>query len=245
MSMSEVNLPIVGHTIQQMMLDWDGKIVVTIFLPKCNMDCSFCHSHNLIDPPEDIETEPESETLDLLKKHADFYDGICVTGGEPTLHDLAQFFRKDKDMGMLVKLDTNGTNPARLKQLVNDGLVDYVAMDYKAPKEKMQEVCRGNFSLEKVMESVEFLMSGAVDHEFRTTAVPALHTEEDLRTIIKEISGAQKWVVQRFRGKGIKKELYIRESESWLLENEKWDEGVLENIVEEAKTHFQKVKLRG
>ena len=139
--MGKDELPIVGHTRKEMMLDWDGKLVVTIFLPRCNMACSFCHSHKLISPPADIPVEPEEDTLDLLEKHKDFYDGLCVTGGEPTLHDLAPFLRKVKALGLLVKLDTNGTNPKRLKELVEEGLVDYVAMDYKAPMARMEEVC--------------------------------------------------------------------------------------------------------
>ena len=243
--MEKGTLPLVGHTNKEMMLDWDGKLVVTVFLPKCNMDCAFCHSHELINPPEDAEYEGEGPTMALLKKHSDFYDGICVTGGEPTLHDLEPFFKRIKAMGMLVKLDTNGTNPTRIKKLVADGLVDYIAMDYKTVMDKYEEVARGNFSKEKVQESVDFLLSGAVSYEFRTTAVPGLHTREDLINLTKEIEGAPKWVLQRFRGISIDDEHFLREDNRWLLEHEAYPEGFLEEIIEEVKGNFDKVKLRG
>ncbi len=181
----------------------------------------------------------------MLEKHDDYYDGICVTGGEPTLHDLAPFFRKVKDAGFQVKLDTNGTNPSRLKGLIEEELVDYVAMDYKVPMEEMEKVLGGSFSAEKVGQSVKMLREGSVDHEFRTTVVPGIHDRNVLMRIAKELEGSDLWVVQKFRGKDANGNPTVSEENAWLLDQEPFEDEFYLDVVKEAKKLLGDVKLRG
>ena len=155
-------------------VDWDSKVSSVIFLPKCNFRCPFCHNVNLVLNPEKIETIPFEYIEDQLNKQKGWTDGVCITGGEPTIHSsLPELCSKIKKMGFLVKLDTNGTNPTLLNELQNRKLVDYVAMDIKAPltAENYSQATGVNSEklLEKVKESINLLMESIIDYEFRTT----------------------------------------------------------------------------
>jgi len=184
-------------------VDWDGKVSSVLFLPNCNFRCPFCHNVNLVLNPETIETIP-FEYLDAqLNNQKGWTDGVCITGGEPTLHtDLAELCSKIKQMGFLVKLDTNGTNPAMLKELLDKKLLDYVAMDVKAPltSEKYSKAIGVNSEklLKNVKESISLLMNSEVDYEFRTTVVPTLHDSEDIKQICNFLKGCKKYVLQKF-----------------------------------------------
>ena len=184
-------------------VDWDGKLSSVIFLPNCNFRCPFCHNANLILHPEKLETIPFEYVEDQLKKQSGWTDGVCVTGGEPTLHsDLPESCSRLKKMGFLVKVDTNGTNPTMLKELMDRGLVDYVAMDIKAPltrnKSSKATGVKAEELLEKVKESIKLLLGSNMDYEFRTTVVPMLHDEEDIKQVCRSLKGCRKYVLQRF-----------------------------------------------
>jgi len=184
-------------------VDWDSKISAVIFLPNCNFRCPFCHNGNLVSNPEKSETIPFEQIENQLKRHKNWIDGVCITGGEPTLHaDLPELCSKIKKMGFQVKLDTNGTNPTLLKGLLKKGLIDYVAMDIKAPLtvQKYSKACGVDVKklLGNVKESIGTLMESSIDYEFRTTVVPTIHDIEDIRQICSSLVGCRKYVLQKF-----------------------------------------------
>jgi pyruvate formate lyase activating enzyme len=184
-------------------VDWDGKISAVMFLPNCNFRCPFCHNLNLVSNPENIETIPFEQVENQLEKQRGWIDGVCITGGEPTLHsNLPELCSRLKKMGFLVKLDTNGTNPAMLKELMNKGLIDYVAMDIKAPltaeKYSGASGVEAEKLLQNVKESIEALLESSIDYEFRTTVVPTIHDLEDIKQICCSLVGCRKYVLQKF-----------------------------------------------
>ncbi len=187
------------------LVDWDGKVASVMFLPRCNLRCPFCYNSSFVLHPESHPTVPLEEVMGYLEKNREWVDGVAITGGEPTLQkDLPELCSKLKTMGFLVKLDTNGTNPAMVKELIADGLVDYVAMDVKAPLtvEDYSRVCGVNAEnlLGKVQETIGILLNSNVDYEFRTTVVPTLHTKEDIVKISRAIEGCRKYALQNFKG---------------------------------------------
>ena len=185
------------------LLDFPGKVACTVFLGGCNFRCPFCHNAGLV-LGSNPESYKEEEILSYLEKRKGLLDGVCITGGEPTLRpDLLPFIQKVKALGFAVKLDTNGTNPALLKELLDKELVDYVAMDIKNSFEKYPETCGLDvMELDSIKESIALLIGGKVDFEFRTTVVSPLHTAEDIEALAKEISGAEKYFIQNFVDSG-------------------------------------------
>lgn len=182
------------------LLDYPGKLAATIFLGGCNFRCPFCHNSSLVFLPKTIEKISEENVFQFLHARRNILEGVCITGGEPTLTpNLEQFISKIKDLGYNVKLDTNGSNPYVLKDLVHKGLIDYVAMDIKNSKEKYK-LTTGNalLDLTPICESVNFLLSGDVDYEFRTTVVKELHTPSDIQNIGKWIEGAKALYLQAY-----------------------------------------------
>ena len=186
------------------LLDFPGKVACTVFTGGCNFRCPFCHNALLVTKLPEKPDYTEDEILSFLEKRVGLLDGVAITGGEPLLNpDIADFIRKIRDMGYAVKLDTNGSFPERLKAIVSEGLVDYVAMDIKNRREKYAEtIGLKNFDLSKIEESVEFLKSGAVDYEFRTTVVKQFHTVEDIRAAAEWIGGAKRYFLQNFVDSG-------------------------------------------
>lgn len=184
-------------------VDWDGKVSSVVFVSGCNFRCPFCHNVNLVLCPEKLETIPFEVIEEQLKEQKGWIDGVCITGGEPTLHSrLPEYCLKLKKMRLLVKLDTNGTNPSLLKDLIDRQLVDYVAMDVKAPltKEKYSKATGINAEklLENVKQSIRTLMESNIDYEFRTTVVPTIHTINDIEQVCRQIKGCKKYVLQKF-----------------------------------------------
>jgi pyruvate formate lyase activating enzyme len=189
------------------LVDYPGKLACTVFLSGCNFRCPFCYSKELV-VEENIKTQPqisEDYFFDFLNEKWGMLEGCVVCGGEPTIHGeaLVEFIRKIKKVGYLVKLDTNGTNPDVIKRLIDEKLIDYVAMDVKAPlvKEKYEEATgTKGLDISKIKESISLIKNSGIEYEFRTTVVPGIHTEEDIIKIADEIAPANKYFLQRFRG---------------------------------------------
>lgn len=183
------------------MVDYDGFIACTVFTKGCNFLCPFCHNASLV--TGDAVEIPEEDVFDYLTKRKGLVDAVCITGGEPTLQkDLKGFIQKVRDLGYRVKLDTNGTNPAVLKELLTEGLLDYVAMDIKSDFDGGYEDVTGVSNprlLEKVKESVEILKSIAPDYEFRTTAIQEFHSEKTFAKIAEIVKGAKRFFIQKFK----------------------------------------------
>ncbi len=185
------------------LLDYPGHLACTVFTGGCNFRCPFCHNASLVTGKNE-EEYTEEEIFEFLKKRQGTLEGVAITGGEPLLQsDIFDFIEKIKEMGFKVKLDTNGSFPEKLKELVLSGLVDYVAIDVKNSLNKYSEtVGRLGYDTERVCESIEFLMNSDVDYEFRTTVVSELHTAEDIEKIGKHIVGAKRWYLQNFVDSG-------------------------------------------
>jgi pyruvate formate lyase activating enzyme len=199
----------IGGLQKTTLIDYPGQVAATVFLIGCNFRCPWCYSKELV-LPEIIKKQPrvsEKELFDFLKEKKGLIEGVVVCGGEPTIQkDLPVFLKKIKELGFSVKLDTNGSNPEMLKKLIEEKLVDYVAMDVKAPKEKYGEVVGVEVDVNKIQKSIDILKEGKVDYEFRTTVVPSFHSKEDILRIAKWLgsdfppgSGQGKYYLQNFR----------------------------------------------
>jgi pyruvate formate lyase activating enzyme len=227
--------------IKTSLIDWDGKVTSVIFLPKCNFRCPFCHNHELVLNPEKYNSVSLEEIDSFLLENRDFIDGVVITGGEPTVHvDLPELCKHFKKLGLMVKLDTNGSNPEMLKHLIDQNLVDYVAMDIKAPLSNatkyLNSIGLKNADLDNVKKSMEILKKSNVDYEFRTTVVPSLHTAKDIVEISKEIGSKSKLVLQNFNSQST---LDTRFNKIKPYEREE-----LEKMAEAARRYVSEVKIR-
>jgi len=194
----------IGGIEKSTLIDYPGKVACTIFTMGCNFRCPFCYSSELV-LPEKMAEQPkiaEKAFFDFLKERQGLLEGVVICGGEPTTHkDLPDFIKRIKDLGFLVKFDTNGSNPEMLRELMQDGLVDYVAMDIKAPLGAKYDLATGvKVDLDKIKESIEIIKGSGVDYEFRSTIVPSIHSKEDVIQMAKDISPAKKYYLQNFRG---------------------------------------------
>ncbi|WP_297711678.1 anaerobic ribonucleoside-triphosphate reductase activating protein [Dysosmobacter sp.] len=186
------------------MVDFPGKLAATVFTGGCNLRCPFCHNAPLVTHLEEAEHFSEEEVLDFLRRRQGLLDGVVLSGGEPLLHDgVGAFLRKVRDLGFAVKLDTNGCFPDALASLLEEGLLDYVAMDIKNQPEKYPlTVGVSGFDIAPVRESVHLLARSGVDYEFRTTAVREFHTAEDFLAIGRWLEGAPRYFIQNFVDSG-------------------------------------------
>ena len=180
------------------LLDFPGRLAATVFTGGCNFRCPFCHNSELFVPTEAYE---EEDLLNIIKKRAGVLEGVAITGGEPTLHPgLPDFMRKVRDMGLQVKLDSNGYKPDVLKSILDEGLADYVAMDIKSSPEHYGEVAGlADIDMSKIYESVDLLMNGKTPFEFRTTVIPELHAAEDFEAIADWIAGDEPYFLQGYK----------------------------------------------
>ena len=183
------------------LLDYPGKVASTIFLGGCNFRCPFCQNSVLVLHPEEQPDYAREDILAFLKKRNGILDGVCISGGEPTLAaDLEEFLRQIKDLGYLIKLDTNGTRPDVVKHLAESKLIDKVAVDIKAGPDHYSRLAGVSApAMDKVRETVDFLLHGQLDYEFRTTVVKELHTEEDFREIGQWLRGAKEYYLQAYK----------------------------------------------
>ena len=186
------------------LLDFPGHTACTVFTGGCNLRCPFCHNALLVTEVDDLEDYPEEEILAFLKKRQGILDGVAITGGEPLLQrDIRAFIEKVRVLGYAVKLDTNGTFPKVLRELMDAGFLDYVAVDIKNSKEKYAETTGMKaLNLSGIEETVQLLLEGHVPYEFRTTVVREFHTPEDIRKIGEWIRGADRYVLQHFEDSG-------------------------------------------
>ena len=185
------------------LLDFPGRMACTLFTGGCNLRCPFCHNAELVLHPK-VEGVPEEEVLAFLASRKGKLDGICVTGGEPLLQaELPDFLRRVRELGFLIKIDTNGFFPDRLRELIDGGLCDYVAMDVKnSPASYAKTVGVENVDLSPVRQSVALLLEGRVDYEFRTTVVRELHSLQDMVELSEWIAGAKRYALQVFTDSG-------------------------------------------
>ena len=184
------------------LLDYPGKTAATLFTHGCNFRCPFCHNAGLVIRKSELSVS-EEEVLAYLDKRKKMLDGVCITGGEPLLQsDIAEFIKKVRALGYSVKLDTNGSFPEKLKALIDEGLIDYVAVDIKNSPEKYEMTAGATNILEKVKETVNILKEGKVDFEFRTTVCGNLHTAEDMRAIGEWLQGTKNYFIQPFKDSG-------------------------------------------
>ena len=184
------------------LIDYPGKVCTIVFTIGCNFRCPFCHNSELvIDKPKEM---PIEIVFEYLEKNKNLLDAVVITGGEPTLQpDLKDFVKKIKELGLLVKVDTNGARSDVVKELIDKGLVDYIAMDVKAPLEfeKYNKVVGGVLTeemFESVKNTIGIIMGSGIDYEFRTTVVPTLHSDEDIVAIARRIKSAKLYALQQF-----------------------------------------------
>lgn len=239
--MTQVNVNIrIGGLQKSSLIDYPGKISAIIFTQGCNFRCPYCHNPELI---SNILPRPLRERvgvrgiLEFLKSRINKLDAVVITGGEPTLQkDLPEFIKQIKKMAFLVKLDTNGTNPKMLQKLLDEKLIDYVAMDIKAPIEKYSEAVKDKVSTKDILKSIEILKNSDIDYEFRTTVVKSQLLPEDFERIGKMIKDCEKYYLQRFiPSKTLDK--------SFLGQTTYSDEEFL-SILETLKKYIKQVELR-
>jgi pyruvate formate lyase activating enzyme len=182
-------------------VDWPGKVCSVLFLPYCNFRCPYCHNHPLVFHPEEYRSIPFEDILSCLHSFEGWIDGVCITGGEPTLHaDLPSLSGEIKRHGFLVKLDTNGSNPELLENLIEARKIDFISMDVKAPLDPFsyRRSTGLPIDLNPILRSIKILKRGKVEHEFRMTVVPGLHRKEDIKNLGSQLRAGQRFVLQNF-----------------------------------------------
>lgn len=190
------------HGLEKLSLvDYDGFVAATVFTGGCNFKCPFCHNASLVTDFKDLSVIEEQDIINYLKKRKGIIEGLCITGGEPTLNkDLPDFCRKIKEIGVSIKVDSNGTNPEMIKTLAENGLADYFAIDIKNDKAGYAKTIGLNrFDLSNVEKTVSYLINGNIGYEFRTTIISQFHKESNILEIAKWIDGAEKYFLQKFK----------------------------------------------
>lgn len=197
----EVFVMLIHGFLKTTLLDYPGRVAATVFTGGCNFRCPFCHNGDLVLSPDESPLIPTEEIFAHLKRRQGILDGVCISGGEPTLaSDLEDFIREIRALGFAVKLDTNGYRPDVLIRLCEQGLLDYVAMDIKHTPDKYNSICRRDqFDISRILTSVDFLMQSAVPYEFRTTLVRELHQKEDILRLGTWLRGAKAYYLQAYR----------------------------------------------
>jgi len=191
----------IAGLVKNSVVDYPGKIAAVVFTPGCNLDCYYCHNRFLLSKETWGELLFEEDVLSYLDKRKKLLDGFVISGGEPTLQkDLKEFIQKVKNLDYDIKMDTNGTNPEILKDLIDNRLLDYVAMDFKAPFPKYGQICGIDALpvLEKIKESINLLLTSQISYEFRTTFIPELK-KEDILEMTEYIQGARLYILQQYR----------------------------------------------
>lgn len=219
------------------LIDYPGKISAVVFTQGCNFRCPFCHNPELVDPERFANRIPEPEILAFLEKRKGRLDAVVITGGEPTLQsELIPFTIHLKAMGYLIKLDTNGALPDVLENMLGRRLIDYLAMDIKAPLERYGEITKTKTDVERIRRSISLIMGSGVDYEFRTTAVRSLLGLQELEAIGRLIPGAKRFVLQKFVPTKTLDRNYLGESS--------YSDGELKTVVEKLAAVVDKATQR-
>lgn len=222
--------------------DWDGKISTVLFLPGCNFRCPFCQNWDLATAPSSLSDCSWRDIHAYLSEHKGFHDGVVITGGEPLISDtVIDLFQELKKLDLAIKLDTNGSFPARLEKALRQDMVDFVSMDIKhqlTPEmySKAAGIPVNEKILDSIWESIQLLRNSGVPYEFRTTVVPEIHTPEDIHKIAQSLKGSTRYVLQYFRTLGVQ--------QSW-QNRPVWKKGMLEEICETISSSFSSCKVRG
>jgi len=195
----DIDLPVKGF-LDTSFIDWKGHLSSVVFTGGCNFRCPYCHNSSIVLHPEQIENVPIEYIFDHLKKYKDWVERVVITGGEPTINrGLFHFIERLKQEGLQIKLDTNGSSPSVIKDLVKRRLIDYIAMDVKGPINGYRRWCGVDVEEDLIEESIQFILEGNIDYEFRMTVVPFLHREEDVYEVADYISNAKRFFIQKFR----------------------------------------------
>ncbi|TCT11662.1 pyruvate formate lyase activating enzyme [Natranaerovirga pectinivora] len=223
--------------IKTTLLDYPGHVSATVFLGGCNFLCPFCHNKSLVIPSEGEEVLHKEDVLDFLQKRVGILEGVCITGGEPTLNnELIDFIRTIKKMGYKIKLDTNGTNPQMINSLYQEDLLDYIAMDIKnSPTNYLKTVGLTHFNFDHICQSVAWLKNNYIPYEFRTTIVKELHTHDDIKEIGKWLDGCTNYYLQNFKP-----------SENQIVPGySSHSKEILEEFMKILKPFINNIKIRG
>lgn len=227
---------LIGGLQKSSLIDYPTHISAIIFTQGCNFRCPYCHNPELIFE-ESHTIESTRAVLNFLQKRIGKLDGVVISGGEPTLQKhLPDFIKQIKDMGFRVKLDTNGTNPEMLKRLINEKLIDYVAMDIKAPIEKYSQVTCTKVNTKDILKSIEILKNSQIDYEFRTTVVKSQLFAEDFEKIAQMIKGCEKYYLQRF--------VPTKTLDQTFLDKNTYSDKNFAMIIDSLKGSIEKVSLR-
>ena len=204
---------IIGGFQKFSLIDYPGKISSIIFTQGCNFACVYCHNKELIRTKEHNNVITPEEILSFLKQRRKKVDAVVITGGEPTMQpDLIDFMKKIKNLGFLIKLDTNGSSPDTLKEVIKAKLADYIAMDVKAPLDKYSVITKRNVDIEKIRQSIDLIKNSGIRHEFRTTVLKSLLSEQDIEEITELVKGSRHALQKYIPSKGLEMELGKQEN---------------------------------
>jgi pyruvate formate lyase activating enzyme len=219
------------------LIDYPGLISAVIFLQGCNFKCSYCHNPELVDPGLFRTCLRENDVLEFLGNRIGRLDAVSITGGEPTIQErLPAFIKHIKKMGYAVKMDTNGSRPHVVKSLLDEKLLDYIAMDVKAPLEKYKNIANATIHPETIQESVELILKAGIPYEFRTTIVESQLEENDILKIADMIPGANKYVLQKF--------VPTKTLDSRFLKEKSFSDEKLQQIKSRIENQVTAVKIR-
>ena len=220
------------------MVDYPPYIAATVFLAGCNFRCGYCYNREIVFDEGDSFVS-EKEFFQFLDKRKKWLDAVCITGGEPTLHTgLLKFMKKIKEKGILVKLDTNGTKPDVLREVIEEKVVDYIAMDIKAQLNKYNEITNSKVDTKNIKKSVGIIRNSGINYEFRTTVVAGVVAKEDLLEIGEWLKGSRKYCIQQF----VKAETMLDES---FKTKEQYTDDELKEFKKILEPYFDEVELRG
>ena len=229
----------IGGFVKFSLSDYGGKASAVVFTLGCNFRCRYCHNPELVLPEKYAPEIPQEEIFSFLESRKNQLDAVVITGGEPTIYsDLPEFIKKIKDMGFLVKLDTNGSNPEMLEDLIKNSNLDYIAMDIKAPldPDSYQKVSKMPFDTSKINKSVSLIMNSGIPYEFRTTVVKSLTSFDDLRKIAESIKGAQNYFLQKF--------VPTKLNDPTLMNEISYSDEELQNLALELTSFVKNCKVR-
>jgi pyruvate formate lyase activating enzyme len=228
----------IGGLEKSSLIDYPNKVAAVIFTHGCNFRCPYCHNPELVIEPLNPSNEVSHKYLfEFLKSRVNKLDGVVITGGEPLINeDMEEFIKKIKDLGYLVKLDTNGTFPSRLKTLIRKNLLDYIAMDVKYPKSDYIKSSSRKGITEKIMKSIKIIMESGIDYEFRTTYVKKFHSLESAEKIGTMIKGAERYYIQNFRPN--------KTIDPFLSSNNSFSQNELSQIKKILKNYVKRVYIR-